>query len=70
MFSRDDNQTHRVESDDEPEQRRSSFGVRAAILAGLVVATTGGVAAVEFTEDPVRMIAETHSTCCPPITER
>lgn len=44
-----------------------SFGLRAAILAGLVVATAGGaVAAQGISDDPVRMVTEAHSTCCPP----
>lgn len=49
-----------------------SFGLRAAILAGLVAAAAGGaaaggaVAAQGFTADPVQTVASTHSTCCPP----
>lgn len=70
MFSSEGSQTHRDENRAESQQRLgdrrpASFGLRAAILAGLVAATAGGVAATEaFTGDPVRAIAETHTTCC------
>ncbi|MEU6075482.1 hypothetical protein [Micromonospora sp. NPDC047074] len=55
-----------------PTQRRgtrggSSFGLRAAVLAGLVAATAGGaVAAPGFIDDPVRMVSGVSTTCCPP----
>jgi len=47
------------------DRRPALSGLRAAILAGLVVAATGGVAAADvFVEDPVRAIADAHTTCC------
>lgn len=70
MFNSDEIQPHRDANRTEPqrwpgERRPSSFGLRAAILAGLAVATTGGAAvAAEFSDDPVRAVAEIHSTCC------
>jgi hypothetical protein len=45
----------------------ASFGLRAAVLAGLVVATTvAGDAVQGISDDPVRMVAGTGTTCCPP----
>lgn len=73
MSSSDDTQTYGGESPDEPKRRQgdhrpSSFGLRAAVLAGLVVAgAAGGVAVAEgLQDDPVRVISDSHSTCCIP----
>jgi hypothetical protein len=49
--------------------RRSpaSFGLRAAVLAGMIAATAGGgVDTSGISDDPVRLVSGTGSTCCPP----
>ncbi|OZV80543.1 hypothetical protein CA850_14430 [Micromonospora echinospora] len=41
------------------------FGLRAAVLAGLIVATAHGVPAQGPTDAPVRVFMETGTGCCP-----
>ncbi|WDZ83886.1 hypothetical protein [Micromonospora cathayae] len=73
MLSDHDTATGTDQNPPEPNWRRDparpavSLGVRAAILAGLVVATAGGgLAAPEPHDEPVRLISGGSSTCCPP----
>ena len=41
------------------------FGLRAAVLAGLIVATAYGVPAQGPTDAPVRVVMGTGTGCCP-----
>ncbi|WP_431906820.1 hypothetical protein [Micromonospora carbonacea] len=73
MFSDHDAPISTDQVPHEPDWRRDaarpavSLGIRAAILAGLVVATaSGGIAAPEPYDDPVRLVSGGSTTCCPP----
>jgi hypothetical protein len=48
------------------ERNSPSLGLRAAILAGLIVAAGGGVAAPGISHDLSRMVVAYDTTCCPP----
>lgn len=71
MTNSDHAQT-RPETTGTPTRRRggpagASFGLRAAVLAGLVAATAGGVISTQgISDDPVAMVSGANSTCCPP----
>ena len=59
MPSTDDTVTNPVETTPRPRRgggATTSFGVRAAVLAGLLVATTGAVAAGGTGDDPGRVV--------------
>ncbi|MEU4565091.1 hypothetical protein [Micromonospora sp. NPDC023956] len=67
----EDSPSSRDDAVDSPGRRPNGrtgvpFGLRAAVLAGLVVATAHGVPAQGLTDDSVRVLIETGSTCCPP----
>ncbi|GLY24588.1 hypothetical protein Misp04_43200 [Micromonospora sp. NBRC 101691] len=72
MSSTSDARTGYDEHTGEPTQRSdhrhpSPVRLRAAILAGLIVATTGGGVPVQgVVDDPVRIVSGTSTTCCPP----